>query len=76
LGPFRVRAVGFYQNPLVSLGFPSVLAVGAVIGELVSVGPFSLFCGEIQGNLSNFDWRRRLALVFAVEIQSLTSRIP
>jgi len=36
LGPFRVRAVGFYQNPLVSLGFPSVLAVEAVIGEPVS----------------------------------------
>jgi hypothetical protein len=53
-----------------------VLAVWAVIGELVSVAPFSLFCGKIQGNSSNLDWGRRLTLFFAVEIQSFTSRIP
>jgi hypothetical protein len=53
-----------------------LLAVRAVISELVSVSAFSLFCGNIQGNLSNSDGGRRLTSAFAMEIQSLASRIP
>src|SRR5262245_51811917 len=37
---------------------------------------FSLFCGNIQGNLSNSDVGRRLTSAFVMEIQSLASRFP
>jgi hypothetical protein len=63
-------------NPQFSFIHNEFLAVGAVIGELVSVAPFPCFAGKYREICRIQNWRRRSASAFGVEIQPLASRIP
>jgi hypothetical protein len=66
---------GKTENTQQRLGNGLVLAVEAVICELVSVSPFPVL-RENTGKFAEFRRRTTIGVHLVVEIQSLTSRIP